>query len=288
MKPIFKYIGGKSWLVKELKPIIHNKNFDTYSEAFAGGLGSFIGIVDVLKDKGVKKVRLNDISIPLMNVYQQVYENPIVLLDSFEEIETGFKELNCKSESKEDLIPAEEYFKLVRSQFNVEKVLPPSIDLAAMMIFLQCHSFNGIYRENSKGGYNSPFNWTGKSFDLGEMKSRVNELHSVFHYFDTELFCGDVFALDSFDDGLWYYDPPYINEELVENRYNESGFGKIQQDKLIDRIVGTNFIYSNHDIPYLHDKFVGYHIKKVYRANIMTANKDTRGEKKCEILVYCP
>lgn len=286
MKPIFKYIGGKSWLVNELKPIIKGKTFDTYSEAFAGGLGSFIGIVDVLKDKGIKKVRLNDISIPLMNVYQQVYKNPIGLLDSFAEIETGFKELNCKSQSKEDLLPAEEYFKLVRSQFNVEKVLPPSIDLAAMMIFLQCHSFNGIYRENSKGGYNSPFNWSGKSFDLGEMKSRVNELNSVFHYFNTQLFCGDVFSMDCFNDGLWYYDPPYINEELVENRYNESGFGKIQQDKLIDCIVGTNFIYSNHDIPYLHDKFVGYQIKKVYRSNIMSVDKNARGEKKCEILVY--
>lgn len=286
MKPIFKYIGGKSWLSSELNSILNQKQFNSYSEAFAGGLGSFIGVLPTLKEKQIKKITLNDISIPLMNVYQQIYLNPENLFHSFENLENGFKELECKSNSKGDLIPAEEYFKLVRAQFNTEKVLPPSIDLAAMMIFLQCHSFNGIYRENSKGGYNSPFNWSGKSFDLNEMKSRIQNMNSVFHYFDTTLLCQDVFSLEPLvNDGLWYYDPPYINEELNENKYNENGFGITQQNRLIQMIKGTNFIYSNHDVEFLQEQFKGCVIKKVFRSNIMTANKNNRGEKRAEVLI---
>lgn len=46
VSPLFKYIGGKSWLKDELNNTVNkvlkdNPNIDTYIEPFAGGLGAF-------------------------------------------------------------------------------------------------------------------------------------------------------------------------------------------------------------------------------------------------------
>ena len=49
MKPIIKYVGGKTWLAPSLSSIIKKiDKFDSYGEAFFGGGGSFFGIVDDL------------------------------------------------------------------------------------------------------------------------------------------------------------------------------------------------------------------------------------------------
>lgn len=43
IKPLFKYIGGKSWLRDELRKNVYeslvNKNITAYAEPFTGGLG---------------------------------------------------------------------------------------------------------------------------------------------------------------------------------------------------------------------------------------------------------
>lgn len=48
MKPLFAYVGGKTFLknklVECLKLILNNNNFKSYEEWFAGGLGSFFAV----------------------------------------------------------------------------------------------------------------------------------------------------------------------------------------------------------------------------------------------------
>ena len=50
MKPIVKYVGGKTWLAPSLSSIIKKiDKFDSYGEAFFGGGGSFFGIVVIIR-----------------------------------------------------------------------------------------------------------------------------------------------------------------------------------------------------------------------------------------------
>ena len=58
IKPLFKYIGGKSWLRAELRylveKIFENNKYNSYCEPFVGGLGSFLNIYDILLKNNIK------------------------------------------------------------------------------------------------------------------------------------------------------------------------------------------------------------------------------------------
>ncbi len=276
MKPLVKYIGGKSWLADELIEIVKNKPNKIYGEAFCGGLGAFLAVESYLT---AERIILNDISTPLINTFRMVQTSPDELVEKFALVETEFAKLNLAEViDKEGLRCAEDYFKKVRSRFNVDK-LPEDF------LFLQCHSFNGIYRENRKGEYNTPFNWSGKSFKVDEMRNRILELNAVFSKFDTILTNKSVFDVDT-REGLWYFDPPYLNDTQVENKYNKDHFGLSEQIRLIEKAESCeDFFYSNHVDERL--KFNGdVVVKTVFRRNIMTSNASQRGNLIGEMLAY--
>ena len=55
VKVLFKYIGGKTWMKdiirKSIKETLKNNNINTFIEPFAGGLGCFLNIYDLLIEK---------------------------------------------------------------------------------------------------------------------------------------------------------------------------------------------------------------------------------------------
>ena len=66
IKPILKYIGGKTWmrehLRKEVSCILKKQSINHYSEPFSGALGAFLSVYDILIDNNIKKVTLNDLN----------------------------------------------------------------------------------------------------------------------------------------------------------------------------------------------------------------------------------
>lgn len=171
VSPLFKYIGGKSWLKDELNNTVNTvlktrSDIDTYVEPFAGGLGAFLGVADSLIKNNIKKVILNDINIKLIQFYQNVYTQSDLLIEKYMQVENAYAATvpaifftYDKKKDKElikiSLIPASQFFNQIRNAFNAEQ---DPIMNSAYLLFLQTHCFNGIYRENSKGGYNTPYN----------------------------------------------------------------------------------------------------------------------------------
>lgn len=305
-KPVFKYIGGKTWLSDELNKridvVLKNNNISMYSEPFAGGLGAFLAIQEKLSKHKIENVYLSDINTHIVLLYQQIQRKPQNIIAEVKKIESEFikmlpSQVDSNKSTKEELIHCEMFFKSQRELFNIEKQNIKNYKLnskklisqCARLIFLQRHSFNGIYRENASGNYNSPFNWSAKS--SSDFEENIKNLYFVFSKFNLE------FANESFetsiikqnkDKCLLYLDPPYINPESsisagAENKYSKSGFGIKEQKLLINLISEYNFIYSNH-----YDKYIIKDLKDVTkgkgklkidsigRRNIMSAKADNR------------
>lgn len=314
VKPLFKYIGGKRWLRENLREnfqqVLNKKKYTTYVEPFAGGLGAFLSIYDLLEEAGIKKVILNDINENIINIYRIINEEDgfessklIQRVCLFEKefisyIPNGTKNLHKlkeKHQIKLNLKDANWLFLEKRREFNEllkkeNKNQEEKIELAALLIFLQAHCFNGIYRENSKGEYNTPFNWDVKEKTKKQLEIDIKAIKEVFDKFETTLSNQSVFDLSFNKESIYYLDPPYLNEEDEgENKYNKDHFDKEKQLKLISLLNGKEFVYSNHNSDIIINAFNlhkrNYSFEVVKRKNIISSSVNSRQEDKEEIIV---
>lgn len=305
-KVLFKYIGGKTWLKDKIRPEIEkilqaNTDITTFKEPFAGGLGCFLNVYDILLKHNVKNVILNDINRKVINFYYTVATSPTALIAEYSTIEEAYiklvpydhisdNKIKDKGEIKSLLNEANLFYLAVRREFN--QSTHDTARAAAIFLFLQTHCFNGVYRENQKGEYNTPFNWGLKRFDRIKSEEGIMAVHHVFSKFEV-LFTNDNYKDVDFSHSqtLYYVDPPYINNkgEIQENKYHQDGFNDNDQKRLIDLLKDKCFIYSNHDHPLLITEFEQIHpicfIQRVSRKNIMSASNESRKTDKMEILV---
>lgn len=315
VKTLFKYIGGKRWLRNNLRQefsnILKMKNFDTYVEPFVGGMGAFLSVYDVLKENGIKKIILNDINTNLINFYKIIKEEDGLktkdLIDKFLILEQSFistipketsklHKIKDKFKIKENLTHANINFLNQRKRFNVlikndNKNNEEKIETAAILLFLQAHCFNGIYRENSKGEYNTPFNWEVREKTKEILEEEIKDVQNVFNLFEVKLL--NKSALDIMDtnsENIFYYlDPPYLNNNISENKYNKEHFDEEKQMQLIEKLNNKFFVYSNHHNDKLLNAFKlhgkDYKVQIIMRKNIISASVESRKEDKSEILI---
>lgn len=320
---IFKYIGGKTWLRSHLRDCLsislNHQQFDYYVEPFSGGLGAFINVYDLLLSHKVKKIILNDINQQIIYFYKIVQHSPQSLIEQYMTIEkkfsdylptkeqiSGLHKVKDKEAIKLLLKDNNEYYQSIRTAYNnlkntkdlfcqgnipVDQISIDQIAVCAMFLFLQNHAFNGVYRENAKGHYNTPFNWDAKTFSHLYITEKIMAVHQVFSLFDIEFSHVSYKDIDYSLNALYYLDPPYINEAgLVENKYNVDAFTINDQEQLIKSISKCFFIYSNHQSDILIQFFKkylehNYQLQYFNRKNIMSSSVATRTNDKMEILV---
>lgn len=300
--PLFKYIGGKSWLKEQLNKDIdeilsQHPEINTYVEPFAGGLGAFLGVHNTLLKHNIKNVIINDINHKIIVFYGIVQTNPDGLINEYINLEKGFintipqecltlHKVKDKDRIKELLQESANYYLSVRSAFNTEL---NTLKMSAQFLFLQHHCFNGIYRENSKGDYNTPFNWEARIINENTIREKIYDVVDVFKKFSITFTIGSFEDIDFSQSALYYLDPPYINEiEAMENAYHKDAFNLNKQLDLINLLRGKCYLYSNHYNDNLITAFenIGYKsILKINRKNIISASKESRKNDKIEILV---
>jgi DNA adenine methylase len=162
MKPIIKWVGGKSQLTQTIKEMLP-KNYNRYYEPFLGGAA-------VLLDLSPKEAYVNDINSELINMYIQVRED----------VEGVIKYLGSLDWTHEQSVDSKEVYYAVRGLFNNHRD-EKTLEQAARFIYLNKHCFNGLYRVNSKGEFNVPFNGklTGGSFDAEHLRAVSKQLKDV-------------------------------------------------------------------------------------------------------------
>lgn len=310
-KKVFKWVGGKKWIKEPLVEIVdnhfkNNDKIDTYIEPCAGGLGSFLSIAESLIKRGVKKVYLNDINEVLMSTFEDLYSKNVSLFEEYIIIEKEYesripknykeiKEGMTKEDIKENLERAKDYYISRRHEYNSIKN-QKSLRRSALFIFLMQHSFNGVYRENKNGGFNTPYNWEPKIASQFNMKSIFEEYKHMFSHFEIKFSSSDIFDFFeslkkesiNWNNAICYIDPPYMNKKNNELSYSAGGFSKDSQIILLGLIELTeipNIIYTNYDF----EVFREFAKRNNLRVRALSRNSrinPAKSKKICELLIY--
>ncbi|MBF1359184.1 DNA adenine methylase [Mogibacterium diversum] len=270
LSPILKWVGGKRQLLSEIIPLI-DESCDNYVEPFIGG-GA------VLFRLQPKKAIINDYNTELINVYRTVRDD----LDGLVALLKKHEKYNSS-----------DYYYEVRALDRTPDFDKMSnSEKAARIIYLNKTCYNGLYRVNSLGQFNSPY---------GKYKNPniVNEvvLRAISKYLngnEISIRSGDYKDVlnDIEKNSFVYLDPPYmpISSSSSFTGYTEGGFGYDKQvelkeecDKLNSK--GVHFLQSNSDCEEIRELYKAYRIKVVKAKRAINSDAKKRGQIN-EVLIY--
>ena len=275
MKPIIKWIGGKSQLVNELKEIITPELLEghTYYEPFFGG-GA------LAFDLEHSNTVVNDLNSELINMYTVIRDEPMTLISLLKLHQARHNE--------------EWYYYIRDLDRQPEFANLDNVNKAARTIYLNKTCFNGLYRVNKKGYFNSPIGRTasGKTPDIVQ-KDRILEMSEFlktvqFHNGDYKKAVETAVSGD-----VVFFDPPYAQDEAIKSDgfvgYQKEGWtddNLVELKNLCDELVskGCKVIISNNDTALVREVFKGYTIKEVdVRRSV---NRDGNSRKGKEVIIY--
>ena len=247
VKPFVKWAGGKTQLLPVIREMMPDR-YDRYFEPFVGGGALFFDLMP-------ERASINDINPSLVNTYRQLRDNA--------------KLVNYQLRLLDDKISriGEMYFYDVRRVFN-EKLKKGEYDsqLAAIFIFLSKHSFNGLFRQNSKGEYNTPSNHeTGPSTPEGILLADGEALKGA------DILCGDFedAVRDAGEGDFVFIDSPYAPLKATSfDKYTAAGFAREEHERLsrvfrdLDR-RGCRCMLTNHNTEFIRRLYDGFSMCEV-------------------------
>lgn len=270
MKPIIKWCGGKQGNLHYIRDRLPPSFIDQkYYEPFLGGGAVLLGLFELKPTKAI----VSDINPELINMYTQVRDNVSI-------VATELTKLDVCHESYSD--PKVFYYN-VRQDFN-KYLGSNTIIQAARFIYLNKHCFNGLYRVNSKGEFNVPFNSkkTGGSFDAEHLIKASVRLK------DTTLLCCDFedTVKDATVHDFVFLDPPYVPLTPTSfTDYTKEGFKYEDHLRLADLFKeltnrGCYCMLTNHDTPLIRELYKDFNIEVVdVRRSINRNGNDRKGKE---------
>ena len=187
--PFLKWVGGKRQLIPEIRKLLpKGVSSHPYYEPFIGGGALFF-------DLQPKCAIINDCNKELINAYRIIRDNPKELIEDLK------KHKNTA-----------EYFYEIRAIdrqpifYNLT-----NIERASRIIFLNKTCYNGLYRVNNAGEFNSPF---------GNYKNPniVNE--PVINAWQTLSCFGSRCLQDLIQSPLWFLQRSMPKSQNVEGAYS--------------------------------------------------------------------
>ncbi|HEY0980201.1 MAG TPA: DNA adenine methylase [Candidatus Paceibacterota bacterium] len=265
VKPFLKWVGGKGQLLEQFENI-YPKKFNTYYEPFIGGGAVFFSI-------NPKKGVINDINQTLVNTYKNIKNQPEKLIRSLKKIE---KDFIAKNEDDR-----KEYYYLIRDKYN--RLSSEDFNRSVYFLFLNKTAFNGVYRENSKGGFNVPIG----SYKNPKIVDEENILAISNTLKNTKITCSSfVDAVKNAKSGDFvYFDPPYypLSKTSQFTSYSKDSFSEEDQIKLRDLFVqldkkGVYVMLSNSSASFIKKIYAGYTQIPVYANRMINSKSDRRGK----------
>jgi DNA adenine methylase len=282
MKPFLKWAGGKRQLLKNwILPVIHKHLSEdkTFYEPFVGAGSVFLELEH-------SKVVINDSNEDLMLCYTVIKNYSDELLNVLERLKVNH---------------SKEHFYQVRAldRDPIAFAKLSNVERAARMIYLNKTCFNGLYRVNKKGQFNTP---------IGKYKNPLiydeRNIRDISDYFlkNDILIKNQDFenvVKDAEKGDFIYFDPPYDYEIKGFTDYQKEGFNafdltrlKLTCDNLIKK--GCKVLISNHDTKRVRELFsskqyelitVNYKVEEI-EVNRYIGSKIEYRKKAQEVLIY--
>ena len=263
-KPILKWAGGKTQMLGELMPRVP-KTYGRYIEPFFGGGALFFSLKP-------ENAIIADSNPELINMYLQVAHHVDDVIECLQKYEN-----------------TSEMFYEVRSLDWQEL---PKAEAAARTIYLNKTCFNGLYRVNRSGQFNTPFGKykNPKICDIEALRLASEALRKA------DILCGDyILVLEHYAQpgDFVFLDPPYlpISENSDFKRYTKEQFYEddhVELAKMIGTLHerGCYVILTNSNHPLVHQLYEQYKIEVIQTKRHISCNGDTRkGE---DVIVTIP
>lgn len=260
--PVVKWVGGKRQLINDLKPLLP-KRIATYCEPFVGG-GA------LLFELQPKTAYINDINKELIQVYRVIKNDVEALIAELQKF---------KNEA--------DYFYAVRDWDRDEEKyssLPETLK-AARILYLNKTCYNGLYRVNSAGEFNSPFGYYRNPNIVN-----APTLRAVSSYLNTATVhltsSNYMEVLQALPKGTFVYlDPPYdpVSDTSSFTGYSKGGFSQEDQIRLRECCDGLHkrglkFMLSNSATDFIKEQYAAYNITIVQAKRAVNSIAAKRGE----------
>ena len=248
VKPILKWAGGKRQLHRVLTQNLPDK-FCSYYEPFFGGGALFFSLYNLGTSR---KCFLSDINSDLCTLYLLIRDDVNLIIESVNEVFSRYGN-------------SRDGYYMARDRFNRSS---NALERSALLIYLNRHCYNGLYRVNSAGDFNVPF---GRYRNVGMPHP------DLFHSVSMALKNCRI-AISDFQDAvnaagtgdLVYFDPPYtpVSSTASFTDYTSGGFDKLEQIRLRSVFVGLDrrgafLIESNSDTEFIRELYSDYKIIEV-------------------------
>jgi DNA adenine methylase len=254
-RPFVKWAGGKAKLLPILLERVPTR-FRRYYEPFVGGGALFFALRPGF-------AILNDSNAELMTCYAVVRDQPHALLEALSSFKINKTEfLAWRRENPADL---------------------DDVHRAARLIFLNKTCYNGLYRVNRTGQFNTPFG----GYTHVRLAEPENILSASLLLQNVELRCGSFSAAvaDAQAGDFVYLDPPYVPVGRYADfkRYTPEQF-KGGDQVHVARVFrelhqkGCFVLLSNSKHPTVEESFAGFFQEKVHMPRYVNCRGTGRGE----------
>ncbi|MDV2481492.1 DNA adenine methylase [Methanoculleus sp. Wushi-C6] len=288
-RPFLKWAGGKAQLLdafaKRAPRELAGGGLPVFVEPFMGGGAVYFHFNSVFR---FRECHLFDINEELVLAYSVVKNDVAGLIDCLREISDDFL--------SQDGAGRREYYYATRDAFNCERETidfgrygADWVERAARFIFLNRTCFNGLYRVNSRGGFNVPFGRYGNPRILHEDLLRADaELMR-----NTTVHLGDFMQSEPYisKETFVYFDPPYrpLNRTSSFTQYAKEGFTDVEQRRLAAfyarcDAAGARLMLSNSDPrnadpddAFFDNLYSGYHVDRVPAKRMINCDGAKRG-----------
>lgn len=260
--PVVKWVGGKRQLLPTLTPLLPER-FTTYCEPFLGG-GA------MLFWRQPQRAVVNDINRDLILMYEVIRDDVEALINA---LETHRNE----SEHFYEVRDWDRNRDFYNALTNVQK--------AARIIYLNKTCYNGLFRVNNAGEFNTPFGNYKKPNIIN-----APTLRAVSNYFqksETIFSCRDYAeVLAEIPRGSFVYlDPPYdpVSNTANFTGYSRGGFSREDQVRLREccddlNRRGIKFMLSNSSTDFIREQYAPYNITIVQAKRAINSDAAGRGQ----------
>ena len=259
--PVVKWVGGKRQLLPQILPLIP-KRMSAYCEPFLGGGAVLFALQP-------RRALVNDLNQDLITVYRVIKENADALIEHL---------------SRHENTP--EYFYRIRDLDRDREAYAALSDVekASRLLYLNKTCYNGLFRVNASGAFNSPYGHYRRPNIVNEQT--IRGVSRYFNPCDITFFSWDFAAvLDRVPrGGFVYLDPPYdpVSDTASFTGYNRGGFGREEQVRLkacCDALTarGVRFLLSNSATPFIRELYSSYHVSIVQARRAVNSVASRRG-----------